>query len=197
MAEIMPVNIPIPAEPVIVSYDFTDFAEGTGVVVFEGFKDSAGNYGLSTSSNIPSAEIVTTATDPNTATIYFTLTPFNMPKKIKGTAIALFSAYATPAGGGANITVTIQKSSGGTVTDLGNAVTGNISGGGAVVCAVLIIPLTETPFKRGDILRAKCDINPEGSNCIMGHDPYNRTYGSFTASTPTKFRVNIPFKIEN
>ena len=93
MAEVLPVAFPIPGESAIASYSYTDIAEGTGVVSFYGAETydttASTKYILTTNSIISNnPEIIS----PN-GNYDFDLTPFNMPKTIKGTAYFSVGMY--------------------------------------------------------------------------------------------------------
>ena len=79
------------SEQVIASYDFTEIAEGTGIVEYQGLTIGEGGsktYILTTES-IWSDNIETTGSASTTSfDIDFDLTPFNLPRTVRGIFIS-------------------------------------------------------------------------------------------------------------
>ena len=86
------------------------------------------------------------------------------------------------------------------MTDIGTQATTPITGAPNLVHSFIIpIVVTETHFKRGDILRLTIYMdNTGGGGSVLAHDPLNRDGTIVTpASTyPTRMEAHIPFKID-
>lgn len=202
MAEVLPVAFPIPGESAIASYNYTDVAEGTGVVEFYGaetYDTTATRKYILTANQITSntADLIS----PN-GTINFDLSPFNSPRTIKGTAYFSVGMYESSSAA-YYITAKIQKSSGGVVTDCSAAFQSDtIQANGVWKMVLVAIPLTQTHFKKGDFLRLNLDVHgANNGNWSMGCDPTGRsgTYINSTLTAPsmtTKLTLNIPFKLD-
>lgn len=171
MADNLPVNFPIPAESAIASYNWTDIANGTGYATFYGSLFSASNILTPTLYNVPNMGLAagTYAT--------FDATPFNSPRTAKG--YAYINAYRLGGAGNTTFTAKVSKISGAVTTDISSEVSSSATGNDAWFLIRLL--LTETVFKRGDILRVS----------IKSGDATN-----FGISTTYPCLINIPFKIE-
>lgn len=202
-------------EKAVASFDFTDIAEGTGVVVLNGFTSAISGaiyYDLSTSEL--HSELIQTKTAQITAagealknTCNFDLPAFNLPRTIKGTAMISipFSGTCVDVGGacGGHLRVYVQKGSP-TFATIANAQTEHSGyGGQSIVEDYFTIPITlpETHFKKGDVLRVKVEIwgNGDAANggyLAIGHDPQNRIDTMFETGNDTKFTASIPFKLD-
>lgn len=195
-------------EGAIASYDFNDIAEGTGVVMFYGFTsqdNSAVAYHLGTAP-VYGATIATQRSTMGTTTMNFDLTPFNMPRVIKGTAI-----FSCGVGGENNIiihiTAKVQKWDGTTATDCSSTITTgsftSVTPPSSTAATMLLvkIPLTETHFKKGEILRLVVGLVTEnGGEGEIGHDPMDRPSEWINADDDpenrTEMRFFCPFKID-
>lgn len=182
----------------IASYDFTDIAEGTGVVDFYGISENLSGstlYAL-TKNSIYSADIQSAGTSWT-----FNLSAFNLPKIIKGTAIIRFSAALTGNQNNTmNFDVAIQKVSDGTASAIGSASTATLTlpaNGTTAKNYTIPISCTQTHFKIGDNLRIVFTGHNGGTTINLGHDPANRDTPEMTAATnPTKMECFIPFRID-
>jgi len=194
-----------PLGPAIASYDYTDVAEGTGVIGFKGSRgDASGGiiYSLGTQ-NIYSSEVATQTTNFTSGgsawnliqTINFDLTVFNTPRTIKGTAVieGSFGVWnAGVHGHSCYIIFDIQHYDGiSTYTTLGSASTETltVSTSGPVwkiKSFVINKTLIQKHFKKGDVLRIATNIygkhngtpDPTDGKALLGHDPNNRDYAS-------------------
>lgn len=199
----VPIKFRKSSENVITSYDFVDIAEGTGVVAFylaQQGTSSANSY-LLTTNQVYSSFI--SIVNPGATTYDFDLTSFNLPKTVKGTAFLSMGIYMVASGGNTSVTVQIKKDSGGNVTDVSSAITGDyINGNGAHKMLLIPIPLTQTNFKRGDILRCSITMYGGGSGDEeIGTDPIGRngTYITSAVTGPsmtTTSKLFIPFRID-
>lgn len=203
----------------IASYDYTDIAEGTGTVVYYGFQDedSVGvSYNLSNqlfySSAIETTVDITQYSNFSASTDYdFDLTGFNTPKRIKGTAriqqgIAL--------GGRADehawmyLTYNIIHYDGTTETIIGTNTSETFETTSATITPNIVnlpITLTETSFKKGDILRVEEKIFISGAGftnvgeAYIAHDPQNRDGTAVIPSTDdviSRFEVHVPYNLD-
>jgi len=200
-------------ERIITSYNYTDIADGTGVIELHPFAstDSTGeSYLMAQQHNYYSDPQLTNVhiappSHHGTKTVYFALTAFNTPKEVKGDAILSGSFRVdVSSGGGATgfIVFTLQKYDGSTATDIGTITTETISSTNTQTF-VLKITTTKTHFKKGEILRLKAllDISSgtdTNADTILAHDPSNRDAGDITAATnPTDLILAVPFNIPN
>lgn len=219
MAELLPINFPVPSERAIATYSFTDIAEGTGVVKFYGFStetSGALTYRLSTNP-VYSSQVETSGSAPGTGTqvisdMDFDASPFNMPKTIKGNAIINFGYAAISAPGGtsgkAKVTVYIRKWNGTIETEIANATTPETAaaGSGSTVTKMACLPITipHTHFEAGETLRitavTQAVVTAASCGAVFAHDPQNRdgTYIAPSSDTDmtTKFEAYIPFTLD-
>jgi len=212
-----PKPFPTPSSPAIASFNWTDIAEGTGIVKFYGFdsEDSTGTtHHLSTnafySTNIYSQSATFAGYDYLLkATWNFDLAPFNRSGTIQGTAnfnIPWHLWTTEPAQSVAGyLQVLIQKVSGG-VTTIGSVTTKEMSTGSLIYdLANLHTSLTQTHFKVGDNLRISILMYGKKTNNasavgygFLTHSPQNREEANSTIAHlgSTKLEAYIPFKIE-
>ena len=189
-------------ESAIASYNFTDIAEGTGIVTLYAFGNAAsGAYQYSlTGQEIRSFEIESVKTIP-AAVFTFDSSVFNYPRIAKGTAMVRFSSDSYNSGGGHTIywNIKIQKVSNGVITTLGNAdsASSTVGGGHNLISWTVTIVLTQTNFKIGDQLRLLMTAGGNG-DVTLGHDPADRDGSTITPSStyPTKLEFYMPFKID-
>lgn len=200
MATGLPINIPVPSEPVLVSYNFTDIADGTGVVTLYGFttEDTGGiAYNLGTES-VRSATIST-----GEGTYTFDMKPFNTPRIAKGTAI-LSITIGVPNTNQGKLTAKISNAT--QAVDITSVITSpTFAGTPAPATAksyLLKLPITQHSFRIGDVLRLTIVLtHVAGGDAVeIGHDPQNRdgayivpaTYSAHT----TVMKLNMPFKVD-
>ena len=176
--------------PTIVSFDSTEFAEGTGVVSFFGIRlETSGGVTYALTTNVISSagnEDLKKVINVN-ATYNFDLAPFNLPKTIKGTAYFSATGRST-AGAGPTVAVTIQHYDGSTVTDISSAVTSQNVNGGDITEYFFALPITEKHFAIGDILRVEVVLTNAGASNWVFINPLT--------ATGVPMRVLIPFKID-
>lgn len=204
MADVLPVNFPIPGESSIASYNYTDIAEGTGIVSFYGaiagvYPGTLANLSfILTTNQVYSEE--PTRISPGAMT--FKLAAFNTPKTIKGTAYASIPIYEASAGE-YYVKVQVQKDSGGSVSNCSSEISGTpINGNGAHKMDLIPIALTTTHFKKGDILQIV--VTPTGGGAgdeEIGIDPQGRAgnYINSSLTSPpmtTQMKFFIPFKLD-
>jgi hypothetical protein len=204
----------------ISSYDWTDIAEGTGVVNFWGLKmrDATGEVYRINTNAFYSASIETTesgsftnngvSTWSSTAR-NFDLSPFNFAKTARGKAsVVIYWRNTLSTNTPGTITVGVYKYDGSTETLVGS--TSHTSANfGASHFDVIEIALTQTSFRKGDLLRLKISyqtgVNGSGgtTNCdfTFGHDPINRDGAVIIPSADpnnitTQLKFYCPFRIE-
>ena len=179
MADI-PQIFPTQPPSAIASYDYTDIASGTGHVTFygSGARTSTGDVPYL----IQEAFFGKVTIGEGTHTL--DLSQFNFPSTVKG--IAYVSFYLdTSTADLHTVTMKFQKVSD-TTTDISSAIiTRDITASGTSQ-EVLPIPLTETHFKRGDVLRLHVIISTDGGSATIDCFPLGAK----------PFVLSIPFRTE-
>lgn len=198
MADNLPINFAIPAENINVTYDWTDFAEGTGIVEFFCF--------MANGSSLLNRETIDVGADANRyvdieASDYaFSLSPFITPQTIKGSAFVCFTVAAS-GGAGDNFKgyASINKNG----TSIASATSGAVSSSGAVrQTFTLPITIPKTKFSIGDTLSVTIglrDISDSGNTFNLALDPLNRDISTISvtaAQNHSDCSAFIPFKIE-
>jgi hypothetical protein len=171
MADNLPISFPIPGESAIASYDWTDVANGLGYATFYGSLFSASHILTPTLFNVPNISLAAGTY------VAFDATPFNSPRTAKG--YAYINAHRLGGVGNTTFTAKVSKISGAVTTDISSEVNSSATGNDAWFLIRLL--LTETVFKKGDIIRVS----------IKAADNTN-----FGISTTFPCLINIPFKIE-
>lgn len=201
------------AEGLIASYDYTDVSSGTGYVIYNGFATQASgavvSYAL-TSNPVEGDPISTTAVNTTASeTRDFDVT-FNTPKTIKGTAIINFTHGTYTASNNSNgnwVKITIYHGRGATYTSLGTAECDlfacDADGEQKYQRRSLKIPIAETHFKIGDVLRVTAlwtatYAGSSGNTYSSFHfNPANATLTSTGGLTyNSSFKAHIPFRID-
>ena len=174
------------AAPAIISFDATDFADGTGIVTLFGVIQltSTGTTYALTKSNAPSGG---NPVLPQSTTYNFDLSPFNLPRTGKGTAT--FIAHINRTGANLAVTVTVQHVDGVTsaVTSISSAITSQ-SESNTNYKYNIPLPITEKHFKAGDILRCKV-VTGAGGGSSVWCDP--------TGASGFPLQLLMPFRIPN
>lgn len=174
----------------IASYDYSDIANGQGVIEFDLFTsrdETTLSYHTQETGNNYSETLQSNGDD--TQVYNFDSPTFNIPRVLKGTASFVFSWFVIQGGGNptsgtqGNVSVGVYHYDGTTETSLGEATTitmtipdGNNERGGRT--SVLNFDITEKVFKRGDRIRIKVTTTKvvEGGTIeTIGicHDPRN------------------------
>ena len=180
-------------------YDYTDIADGTGVRVFfaTATTDSASSQYILTKSTAPGGESGTGSSSTvavlsgNVAELDFDLTAFNKPTTVKGTAVSSFTIYS--AGTNALCKLQLKKWDGTSETNISSQITTKIYTTSAEI--LLSLPLTETHFSEGDVLRLSIDFDGTNINQGVGIDPSGAVLGA-GVSTLQPFSINVPFKLD-
>jgi hypothetical protein len=177
----LPQKFPTPSPSAIASYDHTDIASGTGHVTFYG-----GSANLSTGYErfLIQQALYGSEGIPMNATTTLDLSAFNFPKIIKGTAYVTFFVNKSTATA-QTITMKFQKVSD-TTTDICSAVATASLVNTGYINHTLIFSMTETHFKRGDILRLHIVITASDGSFALPLNPI----GAYP------FILSIPFKID-
>ena len=198
------------AEGAIASYNYTDIAEGTGIVTFYAARtqDSVASHSILTQ-NVVYSDIASTAVINNVGSDTwgkkidwdFDLSPFNMPQTIGGKAnISVSWQVTTPTSGTAEgyLLFLIKKN------DSFIASVATITRGNTPVTtyeektSLLEVTVPKTHFKKGDVLRvtmegwARSGAVSDGMLTVL-HDPKARTINTFDTSV---LQVNMPFDLD-
>ena len=199
-------------EAALANYDYNDIAEGTGIVTFYGYTTqlSGGSVEYHLSENTPPSQTITTqisAAAFASGWYDFDLTAFNLPRTMKGTA------YLSAGLGAHNANVVyiqaqIKKYDGSTETDVTSELesppfTGATGAATEGKNILLEMPVTETHFKKGDILRLTVKLNKQtGASpevVELGHDPSDRDGAKLLPASTThtsQLRLYCPFKLD-
>lgn len=209
---------PEQAETAIASYNYTDIVEGTGIIKFTAYSsetDAGMDYHLGTDETVYSKDPEAWASGADTATIDhdYDLSPFNLPRTIKGTAMVNFTLKARAGTGqttDAKADVYIRKWDGTTETDIVTDTSQTIRLVNGVSGAETInMPLTvpTTHFKAGEQLRLSIVANnlkvtnSATLDVWIGQDPANGdgTYIKPSLDDPrttTRTTFFCPFKLD-
>lgn len=206
----IPVKYRRSKETAIATYDYTDIAEGTGVVTFYGMNTQAStaltsSYALTTNSNIGSKIAwIKTAAGAGTTPFgdYDFETTFNMPKTIKGNIVGCIPIGWEDDAVQKNIKITIKvyHYDGTTATLIGQnhdqSITQQAELDERYQYLNIMIPVTETNFSAGDTLRINVELGGNADqNRYLGLDPLNRANGTILVRSRMSFL--IPFKLNN
>lgn len=214
---LVPQVYPTGTERATANYNWTDIADGTGVVIFYGASDTDGDQFLQTQVIYSNGIEVggTAVASGESFNVDFDLTAFNTPKTVKGTAYIEYGHYGAKVNrtGATNmnayVTFTLYKFDGTTETQIGTNntyVTFDATPVKRTFCMTL--DLTETSFKAGDILRLTAvgtitggGGGAETGRVVIGSDPKNRdgtyiTPSSDSPATITQLILNLPFVID-
>ena len=213
----MPINFPLPSESAVASYNYTDMAEGTGVTMF--YLAATNGDNILTPNQIYSDVIEYSTGEHNLTTDFvknmdvdYDLSAFNSPRTVKGTAYINFTGHQWKSGTAvvtSKFTIKVRKWDGVTETEIGNATTAEITDAAGYKLTALAIPLTQTHFGIGDVLRVTIEgydkedahFSDTTNILIVGQDPMNRdgTYIIPSTDNPvsiTQTKIWIPFKID-
>ena len=190
-------NIP---EKVVASYNWTDLAEGTGVVqyylvrakettnaTYHIISQALPGFGNPTERNL------------RAGTYDFNLAAYNTPKVIRGTAVLTGQLHMAWAG---TITISIQlkkvdsDDNETTISDVIQSPDAILVSGHPNTAVYLNIPLTTTNFKKGDKLRARIVVaDDSGHNEEFGLDPTGAGL-SHSGTHPLPPKLMIPYELD-
>ena len=183
------------AEGAVASYDYTDIAEGTGIQTFYATqsRDAATQrYLLMEAALYPESPVII-----NNQDIDFDLTMFNLPKVVKGTAYVSLGAFIDGSPQTYTIAVQVRKWDGTAETNISSVISDTVSDSSHKMM-LLKIPLTQTNFKKGDVLRLNVTSSGGVGTSYYGTDPMGIDYGVLTAANnrTTIFKFLCPFRID-
>jgi hypothetical protein len=215
------------SEGAIATYDYFDIAEGTGMKKFYGLSaktSGSTTYALSTEAVLSAAGNITNDTteeskssaDTGSAAYAeasewdFDLAAFNLPKIIKGTAIINYSILARETDASqafGYFKFKLIRDSGGTETIMGSTESQIVDAADTTypekLSGCVKIALTQTHFKKGDILRLTVEAwmshQSGGNNTFLHlpHSPQNRNTTNFTATAnQSKLEAYVPFQLD-
>lgn len=192
------------SEGISANYDFTDVADGTGVLVLYGVgaTTSAGSSYLLTANRVWGLKTYDAQTAAGTYTYNFDLTGFNSPRTAKGVAYVNVAFYMVSASDSVTIKAQVKKYSNSTETNISSEISSDTYGGAGIYKQLILpIPLTQTNFKRGDQLRLTIKmvkVNANGS-AEIGFDPQNNAGTLLDPNTmllTTSLIFYCPFRID-
>ena len=194
------------SERIIPTYDYFDIAEGTGIVKLY-LSTSEINTGLNyhlgrdtTYSSLIDSQSAITSGMAKEIDLDFDLSPFNMPKSIKGVANAqatlkVYSATGTSACS-AYIIFKVRKWDGSSETEIASAQSQTVvPPNGSSIWEIVNVPITitKTNFKKGETLRLTVEVwgasGADGGVIFVGHDPQNRD--SIDVAAPEGIRPSV------
>lgn len=181
------------ASQAIVSYPYSNIESGLGIQTYYPAitATSAATDYILLDQVLPSA--YPGALVGGTAEVDFDLEGFKVSKTMKGTAV--FSGDCAVTSNTLNVKVTLTKVDGVTAaeTTVGAAVTSPALAGSGFV--LLQLPLTETVFAVGDILRCSIDVGGINAAQRLGVDPSGQANNGL-GYTMNPAKLNIPFKLD-
>ena len=188
------------ASPVLINFNATDVANGLGTDIFyaAASESSTGNTYLLTSQTFPGGNTgvgdfgdAAVLAGAAIAELDFDLAPFNSPRTVKGTARCSFTIYAYAQV--ARCKLQLKKWDGSSETNISSQIT---TVNEAIGRNELIeLPLTETLFAEGDVLRLSIDFDATNSSQGMGVDPSGAAEGP-SSQTMNPFILSVQFKID-
>jgi hypothetical protein len=214
----LPINIPIPAEQAVASYDYQDIINGFGIVEFKASATTTSTTTLrNLNNNVIQSDPVSAATSIPQAATYtkiaehdFITSPFNTPRVLNGNCI--FSVAMTLSGNinnncNAYLILKLRKWDGTTNTELGSVQTANKTNGASSKTTTsrfsLPISVTNISFKRLEMIKITIEqwafvpISGGSGTLTVHHDPLGTAIGSGDNPTATtNFTSYLPFKID-
>lgn len=180
------------ASPSIVSYSYIDIANLTGIQTFypTRSKDSGGEDFHLITQTLPCEGIVSQR-DLQQEAQDFDLTAFTSPRTVTG--VAYLSGEVSSAGNNSRVSIQLKKWDGSSETNISSIITSASTTFNTAI--FLEIPITDTLFAEGDVLRAT--ITQIGSNSAdgFGIDPSGAGQDG-AGNTYLPAILNIPFKID-
>ena len=193
----------------IATYDYTDVAEGTGIVSFyAGVGEISGADVYQINQNaFDIGQALTVSADYERSNIIsvtplFELSPFNLPKVVKGTFYTSFTTaldFSTAATTW-KVRVRVYKNS----TVIATEYTQTYTADGADKIRTHLVPITipQTNYKKGDVFKVDYFMmrSSGDSTVYIMHDTMNRDFDRTTpnvtaATNPTRLRIYIPFDL--
>jgi hypothetical protein len=210
-------------EGAVSSYEWTDVAEGTGMIRFDGFTTKEQTTISHLLSNKPlyshTQHTLSSAFGGGAApmelrgTINFDLSPFNTPRTVAGTAFFNLTTQVGRIAGALSadivhyVIVKVYKWDGTTATLIGSTTGEEIAYGmGAQYSGgyeqVLKAVCSQTNFKKGEILRVTVELwgssTHTGMTIWLAHSPDDtkETVTPIITTDKTRFTADIPFRID-
>jgi hypothetical protein len=196
MVVTLPINIPIPAENAIATYDFYSVATGTAYKTFYGIKTyiaaATVDYSLTTESYATSKEdeVMIATTTTKTYSVLF-----EVPTTLDGDCIVQVPYKILNGGVTGTVSLTalveLYKTIDGVTTDLATDVTATASqymlaSGYAEGFACVKMPITKNVLKAGTTLYLKITLTSAGNSVLLYNDP---------ATTTKALKLNLPVVI--
>jgi len=180
----------------IVSYNYVDIASGTGTQIFYAAPviDSSGTTYILTQSTFPGAGDINgkSVLEGNEPEHDFDLTAFSIPQTVKGVAVISCTNFNVNLSSSCKFR--LKKWDGSSETNISAEIT---SATNTSTTELLIeLPLTETQFKKGDVLRLTIDFGGTNISQGIGIDPSGQSTNTAGALVLQPFRIAIPFKID-
>ena len=193
--------------PIIISYSFTEIADGTGIAHLKGASGKLTTADLFSGPELSAESSSTSSTqiiDHN-----FDLSPFNLPRTMKGTATVNFCYAFSGTGTGKNITLKfkfrkVELDS--NVVEIAEWTQTFSNTSNRVSVGFRDITIPKTYFQKGETLRITFEgwmtvIDSGTFRITLGIDPQDRdgTYIVPSTDTPkstTKLDFYIPFEIQ-
>lgn len=212
MADVLPINFPLPTESAIASYSYTDVLNGLGYQHFYlgGFEDNGGITYKVIDTAIYGDPLVISGTKDSTDTFTFYSNVFNAPRTIYGTCYYDYSIMNDFAGGQnpgtAYITLTFYHYDGTTSTSLGSC-QGKASIGNTAPYKNEManeLDLTQKRFNIGDQIKITVALTSSGGSAAtsigrVAIDPAGRTTYDGTSvdfdDIHSTFNIYVPFKL--
>lgn len=193
MAEVMPINFPLPSEKAAVTYSYEDLVNGLGYSTFYCGVTDDGNYILTPFPFIASTRSGVQYSDVENTTITFVSSTFNTPRIMKGKALIKYGMSTSAGAGTRSMNLIIYKNTTALVTQ---AITVPQANEGYYLTTEVTIP--ETVIGIGDVI--KVEFAPTGAGPLyLAHDPSDEFDGTIGAlsTVHSSLKCEIPFKIEN
>lgn len=216
MADQLPINFPLPGEPILASFDWVDVADGVGYVRYylANMEDTDGKDYIMTRSQIYSTDIFINPPTGGATTTYTFYSPvfINRPRIMKGVLHFNFCYGYIQSGappGQMDFTFKVYHYDGTTSTQLGSTwESPTILAGAASATTILngqVEIATNQKFAIGDQIKIEFAATAVGGTSMnadneVGIDPQNRDANfHLTPSTNnaefTQFTLDVPFKV--
>lgn len=206
----VPINFAVPSEGAVASYSYTDIATGLGYQTFylAATRETTNIEYLTTDKafysdpeSIGTDNLVTSGFE-KVQDVDFDTNVFNSPRTVKGTAImnVASSLRTLTAYKARYLIINVIHFDGTTETNIGSVqtITKEQSGtsGTWKYYEALQIPLTETLFKKGDILRINIQYWLKSGNSNGGTQIYFQPTDNTNDQNTKRTEINIPFKLD-
>ncbi len=210
MADVLPVNFPVPEETSFTSYSYVDIADGVARQIYLGSHSkntTTDNYFMTGNTSFYANDITTSVSSVSSGVNDsfeedFNIT-FNVPKVVEGQCfinvpIVLDNSVASNTN--AVAVVTIKKDS----TTLATATSETFAPTGTGELPKLFgfnVDVPRTVFGVGSdlVMSVKITTNKSGGGTTalyVGHDPRGRNGGVFTTDAPNYMAFEVPFKLD-